>query len=113
MSSAPISALARRILSRLEAAEANEQNPHLQDDYRIAWITVLYAARGDPSPHFWATYKVLRMPPNQVWPSIVARRRAMCGKSYAYFFPTDSGVSLPPKKSAASERVSKKSRAAA
>jgi hypothetical protein len=30
-----------RILSRLVEAEAREPNPHLQTDYRIAWITVL------------------------------------------------------------------------
>lgn len=88
-----------RILAALERAEAREPNVHLKDDYRIAWGTVLRAGRGESHPHFWATYSVLRMAPDEVWPSIVARRKAMLGSSYEEFF----GVQSPPKKPAASE----------
>src|SRR5579863_4323867 len=31
--------LSRRTLLRIEAAEDRETNPHLKDDYRIAWLT--------------------------------------------------------------------------
>ena len=50
MFSAPPFELSRRILARLETAEAREPNPHFQDDYRIAWITVLRADRGGEFP---------------------------------------------------------------
>jgi hypothetical protein len=83
----------RRILARLEYAEAHESNPHLQDDYRIAWITVLYAARGEPQPQVAATYAVLGLHPDKVWPAIVARRKAMLGADYDKFF-----AEHPPKK---------------
>jgi hypothetical protein len=73
------SAIARRILCRLEQAETREPNPHLQDDYRIAWITVLRAARGESIPHVSATYAVLGLHPDKVGPAIEARRRALLG----------------------------------
>ena len=78
--------LIRRILSRLEQAEWSEPNPHFQDDYRIAWITVRYAARGRKQPLVAATYVVLGLHPDKVWPAIVARRRALLGPSYSKFF---------------------------
>jgi hypothetical protein len=34
------------VLRYLARVEANEANPHLQDDIRIAWMTVLHAASG-------------------------------------------------------------------
>lgn len=100
MPSAAISSLARRILARLEAAEAKEINPHFQDDIRIAWITVLYAAQELPIPHVQASYRVLGLHPERVWPAIVERRKALLGRCYERFV----GESLPPKKPAASER---------
>lgn len=96
--------LVERILARLEAAEARETNPHFQDDYRIAWITVLHAARGEADPHFWATYTVLRTAPDQVWPIMVKNRKAKLGLRYEEFF----GVELPPKKPAGSVRLPRK-----
>lgn len=67
MFSAPPFELSRRILARLETAEAREPNPHFQDDYRIAWITVLRADRGERIPHVSATYAVLGLHPNKVF----------------------------------------------
>jgi hypothetical protein len=100
MPSATIPALSRRTLSRLEAAEASEDNPHLACDRRISWITVLYAARGWPSPHVLATYQVLGLHPERVWPAMVERRKSQLGPYYEQFF----GVDLPPRKGAASVR---------
>ena len=93
-------AFTRRILFRLEQAEWRESNPHFQDDYRIAWITVLRAARGEPIPHLTATYAVLGLHPSKVWPAIVARRKALLGSAYEFFYG-----SLPPKKPAQPVRV--------
>ena len=86
--------LVQRILTRLEDAENHEVNPHLQDDYRISWITVLRASRGERIPHVSATYEVLGLHPDKVWPAILARRKALLGPLYEAFY----GVSLPPKK---------------
>jgi hypothetical protein len=92
--------LLRRILNYLERAEERELNPHFQDDYRIAWITVLTAASGDAQPHVRATYAVLGLHPDKVWPSIVERRKAYLGTEYEKFF----GGSSSPRKPAQSER---------
>lgn len=96
--------LAKRILSRLETAEIHEPNPHLQTDYRIAWITVLYASRGYSLPHVSASYQALGCHPDEVWPRIVAHRKAHLGTLYEQFFAIDIGASLPPKKPARSVR---------
>jgi hypothetical protein len=93
--------LVERVLEGLEQAEASEPNLHFQSDYRISWITVLRAARGDPRPHVSACYVVLGLHPDRVWPSLVARRRAQLGIFYEEFF----GVELPPKKPAQSVRL--------
>lgn len=74
--------LAERVLARLAASEKAEIDPWLRDDLRIAWITTLYAARGNPLPHVEASYRVLGCHPDQVWPRIVARRVAQCGSLY-------------------------------
>lgn len=98
---ATIPAYVRRVLSRLEDAEAHEVNPHVQTDLRIAWITVLRAARGELGAHRSACYAVLGLQPDKVWPAIVERRKAQLGALYEAFY----GVSLPPKKPAQSARV--------
>jgi hypothetical protein len=100
--------LSERILSRLERAEAHEPNPHLQADYRIAWITVIRASRGELWPHVTATYEVLGLHPDKVWPAILARRKALLGPLYEAFY----GVSLPPKKPPQSAAVGEWKRAA-
>lgn len=47
-----------------------------QDDLQIAWLTCLYAGRGQSHPHVDATVKVLGLHPNKVWPAILAQRLA-------------------------------------
>ena len=76
----------------------HEPDPWYQDDYRIAWITVLNAARGDTIPHISATYTVLGLHPDRVWPAIVERRKALLGSYYRSWW------GLPPKKSPHSVR---------
>ena len=98
-----------RILSRLERAETREPNPHFQDDYRIAWITVVRASRGERIPHVSATYAVLGLDPDKVWPAIVARRKALLGPLYESWW----GVSLPRKKPAQSVRFGTESKSRA
>jgi hypothetical protein len=114
-----MASLAERILARLEEAESHELNPHFQSDLRIAWITVLRAERGQMIPHISATYAVLGLHPERVWPAIVARRKAQCGAYYEVFYPGDSvnfvgdlsldGLSqdLPPKKPVQSVRLAR------
>jgi hypothetical protein len=83
--------LSSRILSRLIDAEAKEPDPWLRDDLRIARLTVAHAARGDASctccsPHGLASYEVLGLRPEKVWPAIVARRKAQLGEFYSKFY---------------------------
>jgi len=96
--------MTRRVLSRLECAELSELNPHLRDDLRIAWIVTLYAAEGNPQPLVSASYRVLGMHPDKVWPWIVAWRKAKLGPLYEEFW----GVELPPKKPLQSERFAER-----
>lgn len=76
----PVSRLTKRILVRLAEAEVLELNPHYRDDLRIARLTVAYAASGEAvlcSAHVLATYAVLGLHPEKVWPAILARRNAL------------------------------------
>ena len=102
MARASASSLARRILFRLEVAEARELNPHLQTDYRIAWLTVLLASRRIRAPDVEASYRVLGLHPAKVWEAIVWNRKARLGRFYEEFW----GVPLPPKKPVTSEKFS-------
>ncbi len=90
----------RRVLSRLATAETEEPDVWLRDDLRIARLTVLYAATGEAvlcSPHVLASYAVLGLHPEKVWPAIQARRIALCG-------PLFQAVA-PPKKPAQSVKL--------
>jgi len=88
------SAWTQRILARLEAAEWREPNPHLQCDYRIAWLTVLNADRGIARPDVVACTSILGIAPEKVGPAIAARRKFLLGPLYDEFW----GVALPPRK---------------
>jgi hypothetical protein len=90
--------LSERILVALTEAEHNELNPHFQADYRIAWITVLRAARGERLAHISATYAVLGLHPDKVWPAIVARRKALLGSYYEDFWGEKFRPVAPPRK---------------
>jgi hypothetical protein len=86
---------ADRIMARIEQAEAQEQNPHLRCDYRIAFFTVLYAASGDArlcSAHVLATYRVLSCHPDQVWQRIQARRKATLGNEYCDLYDENGNL---------------------
>ena len=94
-----ICALSRRILSRLAQAEAREPDPWLSDDLEVARLTVLYAASGEAvccSPQVLASYEVLGLHPDKVWPAIEARRKAMG--------PLEV-IGAPPKKPAQSVKL--------
>lgn len=95
-----------RILEYLVWAEANEPDVWLRDDYRIAWITLLRASRGESIPHVTATYAVLGLHPNKVWPAILAHRKALLGTEIW-------GTSSPPKKPVESVRWPRKMAASA
>ncbi len=88
--------LSARILARLMEAERHEVNPHYRDDLRIARLTVAYAAEGECrlcSPQVAATYMVLGLHPDKVWPAMVARQKAQWGEAYGRWFDQD-GVRL-------------------
>jgi len=82
------SRLSVNAMDYLAAQELAEPNPWLRDDIRIAWLTILFAARGQSDPSVEATWKVLGIHPDKLWEAIVARRKAMLGPLYEEFFPT-------------------------
>jgi hypothetical protein len=100
----PATRLFARILLRLEQAELCEQKPHFRDDYRIAWITVLKAWRGEPEPHVQATYRVLGVHPNRVWDSLVARRQSLLGAEYPVWYDERGNYKIEPLVMASSPR---------
>lgn len=72
--------LVYRILSRLSQFQADEPDPWLRDDLQIASLIVAHAARGDAvlcTPDVLASYEVLGLHPNKVWPAIQARHEAL------------------------------------
>jgi len=76
----PATRLCERVIARLVQAEVCEPNPHFRDDLKIARLTVAYAASGEAvlcSPHVLASYAVLGLHPEKVWPAILARRTAL------------------------------------
>ncbi len=90
----PATRLSARVVARLAQAEACELNPHYRDDLMIARLTVAYAASGEAvecSPHVLASYMVLGLHPEKVWPAIQARRKALG--------PLQLGASAPKKPS--------------
>jgi len=89
----------QRVLRRLAAATSEESDPWLRDDLQIAHRTVLHAALGDAvecSTHVLASYEILGVHPEKVWPAICARREARGGPWY---------VGAPPKKPAQSVQL--------
>jgi hypothetical protein len=97
---------AQRVLVYLEQAERKEIDPWFRDDIRIAWITTLYASRGNQQAHIDATYRVLGCHPDQVWSRIVARRKAQLGPLYAQVW---GGASSPKKPVQSEKSVRRKS----
>jgi hypothetical protein len=89
--SMPRNALSERVLAYLDQAkweQINGNGMEWYDDYAIAYLTVLYAVENPSifSPHVWATYSVLGLRPEQVWPAIIERRKAKLGVFYSRFY---------------------------
>lgn len=92
-----------RVLARLVEAEICEPDPWRRDDYRIAYLTVLFAARKHPQAHVEATYRVLGIHPDKVWKAVTERRKSLLGRWYESFYPEVVLENLPPKKPAGKE----------
>lgn len=104
-----------RVLTRLEQSKRNEPHPHLRDDVHIAYLVVLYSARGDATcctAHELASYATLGLHPDQVWTAIVTRQKAQCGVLYSALYDENDLwrggnvdlLTLPPKKAVERER---------
>jgi len=100
-----------RVLVRLEQTNKKETDPWFRDDYRIAWITVKWAAEGVPEwswrrdspPHVAATYQVLHCHPDEVWPRMLENRRAKLGAEYSDWYDAAGNLRADaPKKDSAS-----------
>lgn len=96
--------LTDRIVRRLVEAELSESDAWYCDAIRIARLTALYAAKGEPDPHFWATYEVLRTSPDQVWPGIVRERKAKLGRALRGDFRAAIGREFAAEKACAVSR---------
>jgi len=89
--------LAERILGRLARAESRETDPWAQDDIRVAWKAVLYAALGYPDPWgyaFWDYYGKTLPKALVAWAErdrLIASELRRCEQMVA-------AASLPPKK---------------
>ena len=73
-----------RVLAHLERAENKEANPHFRDDYRQTWIAIYTADVKGEFDNGWdalvsASYRVIGLHPDKVWPAIIARRQALLG----------------------------------
>ena len=87
---------AERVLTFLARAESKTTDPWQADDYRVAWLTVLYAARGHANPWefaFWGYYGKTLSKALIAW----AERDAQTAIEL-------ERCSLPPKKPSASEQ---------
>jgi hypothetical protein len=85
---------ASRILDRLWEAERAEADIHLRSDYRQAWICVSLAVRGEAQPFVASSYRIYGTHPDDVWPKIMANRKARLGKEYSEWF--DQACNLQP-----------------
>ena len=106
-----------RVLAYLEQAGKKEIDPWLRDDIRIAWITAKWSQHGvpewswrkDSSAYVAATYQVLNCHPDEVWPRIVAARKAKLGAAYEEVW----GAHSVPKKPVQSEKCALREKFAA
>jgi hypothetical protein len=94
---------ANRILDRLEEAERSEPEIWLRQDYRQAFICVSLASRGEPQPFVASSYRIYGKHPDNVWPQIMANRKARLGKEFPDWFDQAGNLKpdLPRKKAAA------------
>lgn len=101
-----------RILARLVVFEAREPNPHLRDDYRQAFITVSFAAKGHPYPFVEASYVMYGLHPDKLYPSILARRSALLGPGGEALMAHTPSLPASPKKPVRSAAKPRKEEAA-
>ena len=83
-----------RILDRLEEAERREPDIHLRSDIRQAFICVSLASRGEPEPFVTSSYRIYGSHPDQVWPKIMANRKAKLGQEFTQWY--DAAGNLRP-----------------
>jgi hypothetical protein len=95
-----------RTLARLVEAEEREPDAWFRDDYRIARVTVGAARRGSLVPHVEATYAVLGLHPDKVWPRIEAQRQFDLGSDYSAWYDENGNLRVQgsPRKPVQSER---------
>lgn len=77
---------AERVLEYLARAESREIDPWAQDDIRVSWLTVLYAARGFEQPWeyaFWSYYGKHPSKAIPIWLERWAARDAALGPGLA------------------------------
>lgn len=77
---------AERVLEYLARAESKELDVWAQDDIRVAWLAVLYAARGFDRPWhyaFWCYYGKTSEKLIPIWLEQEAARNAMLGPGLA------------------------------
>lgn len=89
--------LSEEVIEYLFSAKCAEEDVWLRDDIAIAIRTVVLAEEGVEHPDVCATYEVLGLHPNQVWPAIQARRRALLGDDLYEAFYGETATA-PPKK---------------
>jgi len=83
-----------RILDRLWEAEQSESDIHLRSDIRQAFICVSLASRGVAEPFVESSYRLYGTHPEQVWPKIMATRRAKLGEEFSDWY--DAAGNLKP-----------------
>lgn len=92
---APLSPMtASRILDRLMEAEMSEPEIWFRQDYRQAFICVSLASRGEAQPFVTSSYRIFGIHPDNVWPQIMAKRKAKLGKEFPEWF--DQAGNLQP-----------------
>lgn len=89
-----MAALSFHVMAYLEKAERKEENVWLKEDIRQAWTVCSMAERGMPDPFVQSSYKIYGIHPDDVWPAIMARRRAKLGKEFSAWY--DAAGNLKP-----------------
>lgn len=94
-----------RVLARLAAAEAQEENPSLKQDVRQAWITISLAEHDEPIPFIQSSYICYGLHPDKVFAHITALRQAKLGREYSDWYDENGNLTVPsPKKPCQSVR---------
>ena len=107
--------LSESICDYLASQKNDEVNLGFEDEYQIAFLTVLYAARGYSHPHVIASYETLGLHPDRVYQAIKDRRRALLGTLYDEMYPEQEAglltgptpTALPPRKAPQSVKSEK------